>query len=99
LHTPLYIKEFVVSGIDNREMPVGDGRHGAFIPANYRLFSQGGDLSGQIIRLPLDDFYPLQVTEFHLAAGWTLEPVGDAPLEIYSQGHVLIEGTINCSGM
>lgn len=99
VHPPLFINGILYDWANyTRSIPLGDGRHGAFVPARYHVFSKDGDLSGNIIRLPLDKFPTLQVTDFHLAEGWTLEPVGDQPLLIYSQGDALIEGVILCSG-
>ena len=98
-HPPLQIRGLMVNSINyNRPIPLGSGRHGAFTPERYSLFSENGDLSGQIIRLSLEKFPTLEVTDFHLGAGWTLEPVGEGALQIYSHGNVLIEGLINCSG-
>lgn len=77
---------------------IGDGSDGVFDPSTYASFSQGGDVSGNKIRLNTDTHPQLQVTDFLLAAGWTLEPVGSQPLIIRSQGNIIIRGTINCAG-
>lgn len=80
------------------DFDVGDGSHGAFEPATYANFSVGGNLAGNIIRLDTSVYPILQVTHFHLATGWFLEPVGTAELVIYSQGDVVVEGEIWCHG-
>jgi hypothetical protein len=77
---------------------VGDGSHGAFNPSTYAQFSVNGDVSGNKIRLDLSRFPILKVTSFYLALGWILEPVGNAPLAIYSLTDVRIEGEIWCHG-
>ncbi len=82
----------------NRALDLGDASHGAFIPSTYANFSQGGDLSGNIIRLDLAQFPELRVTEFILNAGWTLRPIGNSALIIKAHGNVSIFGTIDCSG-
>ena len=81
-----------------RFVDYGDARDGAFTLVNYAKFSQGGDLSGNIIRLPLNQFRELQVSEFVLETGWTLKPIGNTALIIKSQGQVLVKGIIDCRG-
>lgn len=77
---------------------VGDGSHGAFEPSTYAQFSQGGDVSGNKIRLNLSTYPILKVTKFYLATGWSIEPIGSAPLIIYSLTTVRVEGDIHCEG-
>ena len=55
-------------------------------------------MSGNIIRLDTDQYTELNVTQFTLDAGWTLQPVGSGALILRSQTTVVIHGTINCSG-
>lgn len=101
LHPPLKIKDYVNNAGTatlSENFIVGTGQHGVFNANTYSSFSEGGDVSGNIIRLNTSTYYPLQVTSFQLNSGWTLQPVGDNPLVIYSQGDVVIEGSIDCSG-
>ena len=84
--------------VSDRDFSVGDGRHGDFVMARYQDFSEGGDLSGNIIRLSTERFPLLQFRSFHLAPGWTLHPTGSLPLKILSQSQIIIEGIIDCSG-
>ena len=101
LHPPLRIEGIernLGDALENPSIEVGDGRHGDFILANYASFSQGGDVSGQIIRLSLADYEELHVKSFVLEAGWTLEPVGEKPLVIRSLSTIQVKGIIQCSG-
>lgn len=101
VHAPLQINSFkrtFVSTPEHRSMDVGDGRHGAFTPSTYVNFSQGGDISGNIIRIDTDEYTSLQFTNFSLAAGWTIRPEGSNPLVIKSLTYIAVNGTIDCSG-
>ncbi|MGE0527573.1 MAG: hypothetical protein AB7P49_10955 [Bdellovibrionales bacterium] len=97
IHPTLQVMNFMV-GFTPRALDVGDGSDGAFEPSSYGTFSQNGDLSGNVIRLDLTEFPELKVTRFELAAGWRLEPIGNAPLVIRSLSDVLIRGEIWCQG-
>lgn len=100
IHPPIFVNE-IDDGINpkfDRDLDVGDGRHGAFELSTYADFSENGDISGNIIRLNTDTFSNLQFTSFNLEAGWTLRPTGSNPLIIRSLGAVTIAGTIDCSG-
>jgi hypothetical protein len=92
------LKAVNYNGANEFPLQVGDGRHGAFVPANYSQFSVNGDLSGNRIRLDSDRFTPLQVTNFVLAQGWVLEVSGNKPLIIQSQTNIQIMGEIWCHG-
>lgn len=100
LHPPLKIKNYVTAGnvTLTRNFEIGSGKHGVFDSTTYSSFSKNGDTSGNIVRLDTSVHSPLQVKSFQLDAGWTLQPVGDAALTILSQGNVIIDGTIDCSG-
>lgn len=93
-HPTLRVMNF--SGGATKPVFVGDGRDGSFDVSTYALFSENGDLSGNIIRYNTDKI--MQVTYFKLEAGWRLEPVGNKPLTIYSLSDVIIEGEIWCHG-
>lgn len=97
IHPTLQVMNFR-AGFTPRPVEVGDGSDGSFDISTYARFSVGGDLSGNIIRLDLATYPELNVTNFHLAAGWTIEPVGDQPLIIYSLSDVIIDGDIHCEG-
>lgn len=86
------------NGSQSDDFSVGDGSDGVFDITTYQKFSVGGDLSGNIIRLDQTKYPKLNVTRFHLAAGWFLEPANNLPLQIYSQGDVSIDGEIWCHG-
>lgn len=86
------------AGATPLDYSVGDGSHGSFDTSTYAQFSVNGDISGNKIRFDLSRYPILKVTSFQLAAGWVLEPVGDAPLIIYSLSDVRIEGEIWCHG-
>lgn len=94
----------LVTGMDNGTpqpditFDVGDGRHGIFDSSTYANFSINGNLAFNTIRIDTSVYPILQVTDFVLDNGWTLEPVGTAPLIIYSQKDIIINGTIQCSG-
>lgn len=99
LHPPLFVENYNnSSGNVSVNFDVGDGSDGAFNSTTYAQFSQNGDLSGNIIRLDTDQYTELNVTQFTLDAGWTLQPVGSGALILRSQTTVVIHGTINCSG-
>ncbi|MBX9768123.1 MAG: hypothetical protein K2X47_12695 [Bdellovibrionales bacterium] len=101
LHPPLRIEGIERNPGDPLENPlieVGDGRHGDFVLQNYASFSQGGDVSGQLIRLDLSVYPELLVRSFVLEAGWTLLPVGERPLVIRSLSTISVKGIILCSG-
>lgn len=98
LHVPLQVYQFNNGAYSNRIFSVGDGRHGSFDASRFSEFSEGRDLSGQVIRLNTDTYPELQFTHFHLPSGWTLKPVGSKPLSIQVMGWMLIEGVIDCSG-
>ncbi|MCB0377914.1 MAG: hypothetical protein KDD33_05420 [Bdellovibrionales bacterium] len=93
LHTINYKGGFTPIPVD-----VGNGQHGSFELATYLSFDHDADTTGNIISLDTSTFPILQVTSFKLDAGWTLRPIGNNPLIIYSLSDVVIEGTIDCSG-
>lgn len=95
LHPPL--ENFNHSGANEHyTMDLGNGSLGEFIEARYSSF---GSVVGSQLILDSGQYQNgLQVTRFHLAAGWTLTSTGAAPLVIKSQSDILIEGTIDCSG-
>src|SRR5690606_18813041 len=65
LHPPLFVKDWSDGASESTDFSIGDGRHGSFTSIDdYRRFSSGGDISGQIIRFNTDDFPELHVTEF-----------------------------------
>ncbi len=97
VHPSLQVMNYK-AGFTPLPFDVGDGSHGAFDVSTYANFSVGGDVSGNIIRLDLSAYPILKVTNFHLAAGWTIEPIGDQPLIIHSLTDVTIEGDILCQG-
>lgn len=98
LHPPLFVKDYFLTAFDDRNFIVGQGEHGAFIPSRYAEFSEGGDVSGNIIRLNTDTYPNLYVTRFELAAGWTLRPVGSRALSVHSLSDIVIYGSLDCSG-
>ncbi len=101
LHPPLEvtgIQQDIMDPAETRSFDLGSGSHGAFVPSRYQEFSDGGDLSGNIIRLNTADFPELLVTEFFLQEGWTLEPLGSEPLIIRSLSSIVVEGVIHCVG-
>lgn len=85
-------------GAGTASLDVGNGSHGVFDSTTYANFSDGGDVSGNIIRLNTSTYKELQVTSFTLETGWTLQPTGSNPLIIRSQSFVVIQGTVDCSG-
>ncbi len=96
LHPPLLIAGWDSgSGAQNTSYSVGTGQDGDFVPARYSLF---GTVVGSVITIDTDVHSNLQFTSFHLAAGYTLSPVGSKPLVIRSQSTVLVDGAIDCSG-
>lgn len=80
------------------DFSVGDGSDGAFDVSTYASFSQGGDVSGNIIRLDTSAHPLLQVTHFYLAPGWSIQPVGNNQIIIESLSYVDIQGEIWCQG-
>lgn len=101
-HPPFEIKDYV-DNIGNvtasRGFTIGTGADGVFGPETYHLFSEGGDVSGNIIRLNTDRYPELNVESFLLEENWILRPVeGSEPLIIRSLGEVVIKGQIDCSG-
>ncbi len=100
LHPPLKINNYVTAGnvTLSKNFDIGSGEHGVFDSTTYSHFSKDGDISGNIIRLDTSMYSQLQVTGFYLDSGWTLQPEGDNALVIYSQGDVIIDGSIDCSG-
>ena len=76
---------------------VGDGRHGTFEPSTYARFSVGGTFE-QHYTFQYGRISILQVTSFHLAPGWRIEPVGDSPLLFIVLSDIIIEGEIWCQG-
>ncbi len=96
VHPTMSVRDYTGGGpFDPRDVDPGDGSDGAFVPSRYAEFSQGGDLSGNIIRLNKSE---LKVTEFLLEEGWILEPVNNDHLIIRSLGSVTIRGEIWCHG-
>ncbi|MGE4133355.1 MAG: hypothetical protein AB7F86_17055 [Bdellovibrionales bacterium] len=87
------------AGYSPKSLDVGDGSHGSFNSSRYAEFSQNGDISGNKIRLDTSVYPELKVTDFTLDEGWTLEPVGSAPLIIRSLTTVVIKGEIHCEGV
>lgn len=82
-------------GAGNTSFSFGDGRDGDFIVSRYSEF---GTVSGSTITINTDVKSELQVTNFILAAGYTLRGVGSQPLIIRSQKDVQISGIIDCAG-
>ncbi len=98
LHPSLHVVNYEAGSPPPIDIDVGDGSDGDFDVATYASFSQNGDLSGNIIRLDTSVHPALNVTNFHLAAGWVLQPVGPNPLIIRSLSDIKIEGDIQCQG-
>lgn len=99
LHAPLLITGWNDQGTPGTtSLNIGKGIHGAFNLNSYSQFSENGDISGNVIRLNTDTYETLEVTEFVLESGWTLQPTGTKPLVIKSLSSVVISGTIQCSG-
>jgi hypothetical protein len=94
LHSTLRVMNYKV-GFTPLDFSVGDGSDGDFDVSTYANF---GTVSGSTLRLDTDAHPILNVTNFHLAAGWTLQPVGSNPLIIRSLSDVTIEGNISCQG-
>ena len=94
----LFIEDSNDAGLFDLAFDVGDGSHGVFDSSTYQNFSENGDVSGNIIRLNLDDYPELKVTSFELDNGWTIQPIGNRPLIIKSLTTIEINGTIDCSG-
>lgn len=98
LHPTLLVANYEAVTPIPLDVPVGDGSHGPFNITTYANFSIGNNVAGNIIRLDTSVYPILNVTDFHLANGWVLEPVGINPLIIYSLSDVVIEGQIWCYG-
>jgi len=98
LHPPVLVKDYNDGGLQSKNFDIGTGQHGTFTASTYANFSQGGDVSGNIIRINTDTYSALEFTTFNLASGWTLQPTGSSPLVIRVQGDVFIAGIIYCSG-
>ncbi len=96
LHSTLRVRNYNNPNI--YEMNVGDGRHGPFNSSTYANFSVNGDVTGNRILIDVNEYPALQVTDFQLDAGWTLEVTGGGPLIIYSLKDVKIAGEIWCHG-
>jgi hypothetical protein len=97
VHPTLQVTQFM-AGFTPLDISVGDGSDGPFDHTTYAQFSAGGDISGNIIRLDTSAHPILQVTQFTLDAGWTLQPTGGNPLVIESLSTVTVLGTIDCQG-
>ena len=95
VHPTLQLENYKAGYTTPYLMDVGDGSDGAFNLSTYASFSQNGDISGNKIRL---DRTEIEVTEFVLEAGWTIEPVVSSSITIRSLSSVKIYGTIDCSG-
>lgn len=98
VHPTLRVTNYTAASPPPVDMSVGDGSDGAFVESRYSEFSMNGDVSGNVIRLDLSTHSELKVTEFYLAEGWVLEPVGSQPLIIRSLSTVKILGEIWCHG-
>ena len=99
LHPPLLVQGWDDGGgAQDTAFSVGNGQHGGFIESRYATFDSDGVVSGGVIEINTDSWPDLQFTSFHLAAGYTIRPVGSQPLVIRSLSSVLIDGVIDCSG-
>ena len=99
LHPTVFIEDWDDGTVKDTDFSVGDGSHGSFTSAtDYANFSDGGDVSGQIIRINTDTYSNLQFTNFNLQSGWTIQPTGSNPLIIRSLAGMTIDGDIDCSG-
>ncbi len=103
LHPPLLITGYddgdAGDSDDDLELDIGDGSDGAFDSSTYANFASeiiAG--SPTIIVLDLDTKNEFNFTSFTLDSGYTILPEGDQPLIIRSQGDVVVNGTIDCSG-
>jgi hypothetical protein len=97
LHPTLQVIRFD-DGTQIRDLSVGSGDLGAFIPQTYSQFDEDGDSGNQIIVVNTDRYPILRFTEFTLSPGWVLHAIGTQPLQIESLGPVLIQGQIDCRG-
>lgn len=77
------------------DFSVGDGHHGPFNPSTYANF---GTVVGSTITIDASVYDKLEFSSFHLANTYTLTSI-NGPLVIYSLSDVLIDGTIECSGL
>lgn len=101
LHPPLMITGWDdgVAGVDGPTLySVGDGRHGSFVASRYSIFDTDGVVSGGVIEVDTDTYPDLQFTDFNLEVGYTIRPIGSAPLVIRSLTNVVVDGVIDCSG-
>lgn len=95
LHPPLQVTAWNDGANHDEPFDVGDGRHGVFNIGTYANF---GSIVGNEIRINTDTYPDLQFTDFNLADGWILRPVGSNPLVIRSLGNIYIAGIVNCNG-
>lgn len=99
LHPPVRVDDWDDGlGAQDTNFDAGDGRHGAFIPSRYAQFDNDGVVTGGVIEINTNTYSNLQFTVFNLASGYTIRPVGSAPLVIRVLSTVQIDGQINCSG-
>jgi len=98
VHPSLRVMNYKAGFVTPVDLDVGDGSDGAFTRDRYAEFSQGGNITNNIIRLDTAAHSSLQVTSFELEVGWKIVPVGTNPLIIRSLGDVTIAGEIHCQG-
>lgn len=98
IHPTLRVMNYE-TGFTPLDVSVGDGSNGPFDLSTYASFSQGGDVSGNIIRLDTTVHPVLNVTHFSLEPGWIIQPVnGSSQIIIESLSYVNIQGEIWCQG-
>ncbi len=95
LHVPHTVDRDGGAPSEDDVMHLGQGTDGPFSLSTYSTFDS---LPGTPNTIDLPTTRTYQFTTFNLENGYTLKPVGSAPLEIKVQGAVLIEGTIDLRG-
>ena len=98
LHPPLKVNDYFEGSFQDLNFDIGDAKHGIFNSSTYQDWDNDGDISDKIITVNTDTYPSLEFESFNLLSGWTLQPEGSEPLIIRVQGHVVIDGTIDCSG-
>lgn len=99
VHPPLQVQNWDSGGgPETTPLVFGTGVHGPFNASTYLNFHEGTYNNDGVIQINTDRFPILDVTEFHLEAGWVIKPVGSQPLVIRSLSKVEIHGVIDCSG-